>query len=161
MAMRVLVLVGTKKGAFILESDLDRRSWKVRGPSCEGYPIQDINADPVTGTLYAGGGSVWVANTVDGTVSRIDPATDRVTATIPVGPGPQSVAIGEGWRIEHPVATTHTTIASPSNRHIISPLALQPGAPFWARTHTAHSRRGSSAPEPRCRRLSTTPPGRV
>ena len=64
MAERILLLVGTKKGAFIIESDPDRRKWTVRGPTCEGYPIQDISRDPATGTLYAGGGSVWYGPTV-------------------------------------------------------------------------------------------------
>ncbi len=64
MADRILLLVGTKKGAFILESDAARRSWAIRGPSCEGYPIQDISRDPATGTLYAGGGSPWYGPTV-------------------------------------------------------------------------------------------------
>jgi hypothetical protein len=32
MTQRVLLLVGTKKGAFILESDADRRDWSLRGP---------------------------------------------------------------------------------------------------------------------------------
>ena len=64
MAERILLLVGTKKGAFIVESDADRRSWSVRGPTCEGYPIQDISRDPATGTLYAGGGSSWYGPTV-------------------------------------------------------------------------------------------------
>jgi photosystem II stability/assembly factor-like uncharacterized protein len=64
VAERVLLLVGTKKGAFIAESGPDRSSWTVRGPSCEGYPIQDINRDPATGVLYAGGGSQWYGPTV-------------------------------------------------------------------------------------------------
>jgi len=64
MAERILLLVGTKKGALVLESDPRRRAWTVRGPSCEGYPIQDISRDPDTGTLYAGGGSPWYGPTV-------------------------------------------------------------------------------------------------
>src|SRR5690349_2549263 len=32
MAKKVLILLGTKKGAFILESDTERRSWDLRGP---------------------------------------------------------------------------------------------------------------------------------
>ena len=43
---RVLLLVGTKKGAFILESDADRREWSSRGPLCEGWPIHDLIAEP-------------------------------------------------------------------------------------------------------------------
>jgi photosystem II stability/assembly factor-like uncharacterized protein len=56
---RCLLLVGTPKGAFILESDADRSRWSVRGPLCDGWPIQDINVDRATGTLYAGAGSPW------------------------------------------------------------------------------------------------------
>ena len=39
---------------------------------------------------------VWVANALDGTVSRIDPQTGHVTATIPVGNGPSAIAVGTG-----------------------------------------------------------------
>ena len=35
---------------------------------------------------------MWVANSLDGTVTRVDPATVAVTETIPVGPGPAAVA---------------------------------------------------------------------
>ena len=56
---RTLLLVGTSKGAFILEGDADRSSWSLRGPLCEGWPIHDLQWDPATGSIYAGGGSVW------------------------------------------------------------------------------------------------------
>ncbi len=59
MAQRVLVLVGTKKGAFILESDAKRRDWSLRGPFCETWPIHHMVADPASGTLYAAGGNEW------------------------------------------------------------------------------------------------------
>jgi photosystem II stability/assembly factor-like uncharacterized protein len=59
MAEKVLILVGTKKGAFILESDKRRRSWSLRGPFCDNWPINHIVGDPETGTLYAGGGNEW------------------------------------------------------------------------------------------------------
>ena len=36
---------------------------------------------------HAGFGSVWVANSLDGTLSRIDPQTNAVTATVAVGDG--------------------------------------------------------------------------
>src|SRR3954470_18473131 len=38
--------------------------------------------------VAVGENSVWVTNTVEGTVSQIDPHTSRVTATIRVGRGP-------------------------------------------------------------------------
>lgn len=59
MTQKILVLVGTKKGAFVLESDGGRRSWTLRGPCCEAWPLNHMIADPVTATLYAGGGNEW------------------------------------------------------------------------------------------------------
>src|SRR4051812_27248833 len=59
MAKKVLILLGTKKGAFILESDTERRSWDLRGPHCPTWPMNHIIADPATGTIYAGGGNEW------------------------------------------------------------------------------------------------------
>lgn len=59
MATRVLVLLGTKKGAFTLESDAARRSWSLRGPFCETWPMNHVIADPASGTIYAGGGNEW------------------------------------------------------------------------------------------------------
>jgi len=56
---RCLLLVGTPKGAFILESDAGRRAWSVSTPTCDGWPIQDINVDRATNTLFAGAGSPW------------------------------------------------------------------------------------------------------
>jgi photosystem II stability/assembly factor-like uncharacterized protein len=59
MAAKVLVLVGTKKGAFILESDAARRAWSLRGPFCEAWPINHVIAEPGTGRIHAGGGNEW------------------------------------------------------------------------------------------------------
>jgi photosystem II stability/assembly factor-like uncharacterized protein len=56
---RTLLLVGTSKGAFILDGGADRASWSIRGPLCEGWPIHDLQWDPATRSIYAGGGSVW------------------------------------------------------------------------------------------------------
>lgn len=56
---RHLLLVGTKKGAFVLESDAARTSWEIRGPLCDGWPIHDLQWDPATGSIYAAGGSPW------------------------------------------------------------------------------------------------------
>ena len=43
-----------------------------------------------------GEGAVWVANRIDGTVSRIDPETNAVTSTVEVGAAPSAVKVGEG-----------------------------------------------------------------
>lgn len=59
MAKKVLVLLGTKKGAFILESDARRRSWELRGPFCETWPLKHVIGDPSNGVIYAAGGNEW------------------------------------------------------------------------------------------------------
>lgn len=59
MANRVMLLVGTKKGAFILRSDEARRDWSMRGPFCETWPINHMVADPKAGTIWAAGGNEW------------------------------------------------------------------------------------------------------
>lgn len=41
-------------------------------------------------------GSVWVANYGSATLSRVDPATDKVTGTVKVGAGPCGLAAGAG-----------------------------------------------------------------
>ena len=64
MTKRVLLLVGTKKGAFILESDPDRRDWSLRGPMCEGWPTHDLIVEPDSGAIMAAGGSPWYGGAV-------------------------------------------------------------------------------------------------
>jgi photosystem II stability/assembly factor-like uncharacterized protein len=56
---RVLVMVGTKKGAFLLDSDEARREWRVRGPFCDGFEVRDVSYDPSDGALYAAATSPW------------------------------------------------------------------------------------------------------
>lgn len=59
MTSQVQVLVGTKKGAFLLQSDAARTAWSLRGPFCETWPINHVVADAGTNTIYAGGGNAW------------------------------------------------------------------------------------------------------
>jgi YVTN family beta-propeller protein len=46
--------------------------------------------------VAVGAGGVWIANSRDGTVSRIDPQSNHVIATIRVGHSPQGIAVGAG-----------------------------------------------------------------
>ncbi len=55
----ITVLVGTTKGAFLIEGDADRAGWRVDGPHCNGWPINHMVGDPATGTIWAGGGGDW------------------------------------------------------------------------------------------------------
>ena len=61
---KTLLVVGTRKGAFLLESDADRRSWSLRGPYCEGWPVYHAVHDAVTGTIYAAAASEWHGSAV-------------------------------------------------------------------------------------------------
>ena len=53
-----VLLVGTRKGLFVLESG-DRRDWSVRGPYCESWPIYHAVLDTESGTIYAAAASEW------------------------------------------------------------------------------------------------------
>jgi hypothetical protein len=54
---QVRVLVGTRKGAFILTSDGGRRDWQIDGPHFGGWEVMHMNGSPADpDRLYA---SVW------------------------------------------------------------------------------------------------------
>src|SRR6476620_12160581 len=52
----VTVLGGTTKGAFLISGGSNRNGWTVKGPFCDGWPINHIIGDPATRLLWAGGG---------------------------------------------------------------------------------------------------------
>ncbi len=57
---RVRVLVGTKKGAFVLESDGQRERWDVSGPLFAGWEIYHLKGSPADpNRLYASQSSGW------------------------------------------------------------------------------------------------------
>jgi hypothetical protein len=70
----VRVLVGTRKGAFILTSDGKRADWTVNGPHFGGWEIYHVNGSPADpDRLYASQSSGWFGQVVqrsnDGGVS--------------------------------------------------------------------------------------------
>ncbi len=57
---KVRVLVGTKKGAFILTADGARRNWQVDGPHFAGWEIYHLKGSPVDpDRIYASQSSGW------------------------------------------------------------------------------------------------------
>ena len=64
--MGALLLVGTRKGLFLLRGDDERRSFEVEGPLLPGWSINHAIVDPRDGSLYACANS-WVYG---GTVQR-------------------------------------------------------------------------------------------
>ncbi|MEO1495160.1 MAG: exo-alpha-sialidase [Pseudomonadota bacterium] len=61
---RIVLLIGTTKGAFVLKGDPARTAWTLNGPHCAGWPINHVIGDPDTGMLWAAGGSGWYGNGV-------------------------------------------------------------------------------------------------
>src|SRR3981081_1733069 len=56
----VRVLVGTKKGAFVLTSDAKREQWDVRGPHLAGWEIYHIKGSPADpNRLYMSQSTGW------------------------------------------------------------------------------------------------------
>src|SRR5687768_184064 len=57
---KVRVLVGTRKGAFILTSDGKRQKWEVSGPHFAGWEIYHVKGSPVDpNRIYASQSSSW------------------------------------------------------------------------------------------------------
>ena len=74
-------------------------------PTSTSTPVDLVQAEIEVGGepigIASGGGALWVVNSEfagggPGSVSRIDPGTDRVVATIEVGSVPLEVVTGEG-----------------------------------------------------------------
>ena len=62
---RVRVLVGTRKGAFVLTSDASRGSWDVSGPHFAGWEIYHLKGSPADpGRVYASQTSAWFGQVI-------------------------------------------------------------------------------------------------
>ncbi len=62
---RVRVLVGTRKGAFVLTSDAKREEWRIEGPHFGGWEIYHVKGSPVNpDRLYASQTSGWFGQVV-------------------------------------------------------------------------------------------------
>jgi hypothetical protein len=76
----IRLLVGTRKGAFVLTSDAKRKDWKVDGPHFAGWEIYHVKGSPVDpNRLYASQTSAWFGQIIqrsdDGGKSWIQPGT--------------------------------------------------------------------------------------
>jgi photosystem II stability/assembly factor-like uncharacterized protein len=62
---KVRVLVGTRKGAFILESDGKREKWDIKGPQFTGWEVYHMKGSPVDpNRLYASQTSGWFGQVI-------------------------------------------------------------------------------------------------
>jgi photosystem II stability/assembly factor-like uncharacterized protein len=61
----VRVLVGTRKGAFVLTSDEGRREWQVAGPHFPGWEVYHVAASPADpDRIYASQSSGWFGQVI-------------------------------------------------------------------------------------------------
>jgi photosystem II stability/assembly factor-like uncharacterized protein len=61
----VRLLVGTRKGAFVLSSDGSRRTWSINGPHFAGWEIYHLKGSPVDpNRIYASQSSSWFGQVV-------------------------------------------------------------------------------------------------
>jgi photosystem II stability/assembly factor-like uncharacterized protein len=62
---RVRVLVGTRKGAFVLTADGNRKRWKVSGPHFGGWEIYHVKGSPADpDRIYASQSSGWFGQVI-------------------------------------------------------------------------------------------------
>lgn len=62
---KVRVLVGTRKGAFVLTSDGKRESWEVAGPHFAGWEVYHVKGSPVNpDRIYASQTSDWFGQVI-------------------------------------------------------------------------------------------------
>src|SRR5213595_257859 len=76
----IRVLVGTRKGAFVLTSDAKRKDWKVDGPHFAGWEIYHLKTSPVDpDRIYASQTSGWFGQIIqrsdDGGKTWFQPGT--------------------------------------------------------------------------------------
>ena len=95
------VLVGAAAAAFLLLGE-DSPAWA--GPdtvavlSADGRELTAaIKVGAAPGGIAVGEDGIWVTNTEDKTVTRIDPDTRAVVQRIDVGNGPAGIAVGGGF----------------------------------------------------------------
>lgn len=108
-------------------------------PSLPGFVIR---VDPLTGSaigppiavgraplaIAPSAEGIWVSNSLDGTVSRIDPLTNQVVATIPVGDSPLGIVAGFGSVWVANVGDGKVARIDPLSNQVIATVQTQQGA---------------------------------
>jgi len=110
----VRVLVGTKKGAFILTSDGKREKWEVSGPHFAGWEMYHLKGSPVDpNRIYASQTSGWFGQIIqrsdDGGKTWFQPGTPPGETT-----GPGGAPKGESNKF---VYDTSTETGAPLTTH--------------------------------------------
>jgi photosystem II stability/assembly factor-like uncharacterized protein len=111
---RVRVLVGTRKGAFILTSDGKRKQWEVNGPHFAGWEMYHLKGSPVDpNRIYASQTSGWFGQLIqrsdDGgkTWETPDGASAPAPGEMPQGQSNKFIYEGEAGAHQHYDGTQH------------------------------------------------------
>ena len=134
---QTLLLIGTRKGCFVLESDADRRDWALRGPYCEAWPVYHAVLEPSSRAIYAAAASEWHGSAVwrspdlgetwalssEGLAYADDAGKISKTSTLAASRG--RVLVG----VEAPGSSRAGTRAATWSE--LSTLAGQPGSEVW------------------------------
>jgi hypothetical protein len=97
MAKKVTLLVGTKKGLFILRGDADRKRWEQAGPYASPAPIHHAAYDPRDGSMYVAINSSFGGPRVE--YSR-DMGKTWSKSTNPAFPAGSDRTFSQTWHIE-------------------------------------------------------------
>jgi photosystem II stability/assembly factor-like uncharacterized protein len=106
----VRVLVGTKKGAFILTSDGKRKKWDVSGPHFAGWEIYHAKGSPVDpNRIYVSQSNSWFGQIIqrsdDGGKTWHQPGTPAGQSTAT----PEGMPMGESNKFVYDTASTPLT----------------------------------------------------
>lgn len=108
MAKRVTLLVGTRKGGYVFNSDRARKSWKSEGPLFRGSPVYHMAFDPRDGR------SIWAAlnNTWGGPKVQLSRDLGKTWTTVsnPTFHPDQGLTLKRVWHIEPGHASTPNTV---------------------------------------------------
>ena len=90
----IRILVGTRKGAFILTSDEKRKKWSIDGPHFAGWEIYHVKGSPVNpDRIFASQTSSWFGQIIqrsdDGGKTWSQPGSDGEAETAPADGMPQ------------------------------------------------------------------------
>jgi photosystem II stability/assembly factor-like uncharacterized protein len=117
----VRVLVGTRKGAFLLTSDERRQDWKVHGPQFPGWEVYHLAGSPVDpDRLYASQTTGWFGQLIqrsdDGGATREPVGNDFSYAGVPgthqwYDGTPQPWEFARVWHLEPSPADRDTVYA--------------------------------------------------
>ena len=93
-ALRRCLHAGRRVGRGSPGRGRPRRSHRRSPDLTVTLPYKEVGNGP--SAVLSAFGSIWVTNHLDGTVSRVEPSTAAVQATIPVGEGPSALAEAGG-----------------------------------------------------------------